>query len=282
MNIDGLRLYSAATESVGAVSIAEFSLDAADLSQSYILQSVTGLDVDEIIPQFYGTYEGDAFYNMTLKPRTVVMRIRLNPQYNSAETPSDLRDALYRVISANRTSKVEIRLMYEGSPVAFVQGYIRKVEASLFEATTEVQLTIECPFPFLRGVSYVELEGDAGVSVPSPTLIDDLSTAPHGFKMELAITGTLSSLTIQGKSGTTEWPFEVMQSFASGDDLFFSSEPDDKYLYRVRSGVTLLLADKLTVGSVWPLMFPGETEIAFGTSSLTIESITYRPHYWGV
>jgi len=287
MIIDAMHLYSAATEIESAVSVAEFSLDQAAISEPYILLSAFGLDVDEVIPQFYGVYSSDAFYNMALKAREVVLSIKLNPQYGTAETNSSLRDALYKVIARNRTGLVELRLMNGATHVAGIKGFIKKFETSIFSPESVVQLTIECPFPMLRGPSYVELAGVSGVTVPTPNLVDDLSTAPHGFKMHLTFTGTVPySFTVQGKAGTTAYPFTInlvtSDPFKLADELYLSSEQDDKYLYMIRSGTITRLADTLAVNSIWPMMFPGETELEFSSSLVTINSITYRPHYWGV
>jgi hypothetical protein len=286
MNIDGIHLYSAATELTSAVKFAELSLNQADLSESYILHSAFGLDIDSIIPQFYGGYLTDQYFNMSLKPREITLKVRLNPQLDNNETPSTLRDALYKLIGVSRTGLSEIRLMNGATHVAFIRGFISKFEASLFDRDTDVQITFNCPYPIFRGPSYIELAGTGGVTVPSPTLVDNASTAPHGFKMQLTFTGSVAtSFTIQGTYSTTIAPFKLLRAsgdpFPSGYSIWLSSEQDNRYVLG-GTGTGVPIADTIDANQIWPIMFPGSTQIGFSSSLVTINSITYRPHYWGV
>jgi hypothetical protein len=79
MIIDGLHLYTATGAYSDAEEVAQLSLNHADLTHSYILQEGWGFDVDEVTPQFYGGYEEDNFYEMTLKERLIVLKIRFKP-----------------------------------------------------------------------------------------------------------------------------------------------------------------------------------------------------------
>lgn len=285
MIIDAIHLYSAAEISTNPVSFAQLSLNHADLTQSYIVQEAFGLDADEIVPSYYGGFSTDKFHNMSLKSREVTLRIKLNPQYASSQTPSSLRDALYKLIAYSRTGLVELRFMNGATQVANIRGFIKKFEAALFSENPEVQITISCPYPFLRGPDTIELAGASGVTVPNPTLVDSLSNAPHGFKMRLTTTGTVGpTFTIQGKYGSGGvWPFSMTGlTFSTGAVIWFSSEEDDKYFYYVYGGITTHISDLLLLNQVWPIMFPGSTQLGFSSSNFTINSITFRPHYWGV
>lgn len=293
MIINAIQLWSAVESSGTDVSFAELSLDKADLTESYIVEKILGLDADTIIPKFYGNYSDDEFYEMSMPPRDVNLKIQLNPQYSEGETPSSLRDALYRAISYSRTGLVHLRLMLGAVQVAYIQGFIKKLESDIFTANPNVEMIVECGFPFLRSPTYTDIAGDPGVTPPNPTLIDSLSTAPHGFVMELQFTATVAtSFTIQGKSGTVEWPFKILRPdgdpFVSGDRLYLSSERDNKYLYMVPNGSDpgegddVLLVDSIDINPIWPIIFPGENQLGFSTSNVLINSLTFKHHYWGV
>lgn len=276
MIINAIHLYSS------NVKYAEFSLDNTDHTQPYLIQSAFGLDVDDLRPNFYAL-SGDTrskYYNMSSEPREITIRIKLNPQYGSGQTPSSLRDTLYKAISSSRTSTVELRFMNGVTTVATIFGFVKRFEAPLFSSNPEVQITLKSDYFFLRAPTRTVVSL-GGLSKTAPVLTDSLSTAPHGFRMQLTFTGFVGSLAIQ-EAGSTEWAFLIGQSFTTGDVLYFSSEENNRYLYRIRSSVTLHLLDTLNSDAVWPLMFPGTTNLSISTSSFNWNDVSYYPTYWGV
>lgn len=290
MSITSIQLWSAPEAAVSPVQYAEFFLDEAKLDHPYILEDATGLDNDLIIPQYYGGYSGvtpsNQFYNMQPGPRDVALKIKLNPQYDDDITVSHLRHVLQQAIGSSRTGLVELRFIYNTTLfAAYVRGFVAKFEASIFSDNPEVILTIHCDFPFLLSPTETELAGSSlTAAMPNPTLSDTSSTAPHGFRMDLTIGsgGTASPFVIQGKYGYTIAPFTINQAMVSGDTLHFSSVYGDKYLYYIHSGVTTHLTDKIAAGSIWPIMFPGDTRITFGYSNITITSLRFQKYYWGI
>lgn len=288
MNIDAIHLYSAGESTEDPVQWAELGLSGVDMTHSFILEQAWGLDLDEIGPQYYGNYGDDKFYDMVLPARTVVLKIKLNPQPSLGESVEQMRNDLSRMISYSRTSLVDIRFVFDSDPIGYLRGFVRKYETDIFTSNPTVQVTIECPDPLIKAYYPIELAGTDDVIVPYPLLIDQVSTAPHGFKMQLTFSGTVAApFIIQGKYGTTEWPFRIdmPSSFVSGDVLWFSSEMHDRYLYRVRSGVTLHLIDAIALNQVWPMIFPNpyyNTQIGFSSSSLSITSLTHYESWWGI
>ncbi len=280
MIIDAIRLYSAAESSTPLALYAEFGLNHADTSQSYILQQGWGFDLDEINPYFYGSYGSNDFVAMTPRDRLIVMKIRLNPQIQSDETPSSLRDHLYRLIASGRTGLSEVRLMNGGSPVAYIRGHIKKFEADIFSPDPVIQVSISCPDPMFKSVNPVT--PTVTISSGIATITDNVSTAPHGFDMTLQFSGNDSSpFVVQGKAGTTEWPFQLNYDFITSDRLRIVSYEDQKSVSVLRSGNTIQLMDKIAIGQVWPLMFPGVTQLQF-PATVTMYAFEYYQYFWGV
>lgn len=304
MNIDAIQLWAAAESVLAATHFATFSLNQTHPTESYILRQAVGLDVESVVPQVYGGYSnpngvGDTFRHMAFKPREIAMRVKLNPQWASGETPSSLRSSLYRMISYSRSGMVELRFMLAGTSVAYIQGFITKLESSLFSDETEVSITISCPFPFLQGSNLVSLT--TGLDAPDVTLTDDISSAPHGFKMKITIVDQYDTpfriYQRYGGSGTDDVsaPFIIDKQFQANDVIYFSSIGNNKYLYFTRGLTTKHITDKIRKNSIWPIMFPGTTKLYFrfaGTDpdpgdawnpdDITIDYITYRHHFWGL
>jgi hypothetical protein len=285
MRLTRLSLYS--SDLSEAIS---FSLRYADPEAQYIVRSIVGLDAEEIISKFYGfgLKTKPRFYDLSLKPRDIVMRISLNPNFRIDESYSDVRDQLYRAISATRSGLVTIHLLSGATTVAKIQGYISKFESSYFVETPEVQLTIRCDDPMFRAINPVSLDGDDISSVSPMVIGDSLSTAPHGFTMKTTLQFSGTVFNIQDDPTNPEWKFTVTPlapGFQNGDELYLSSEYSDKALYMVRAGVTTYLADKIAPSSVWPLLFPGANEFYFVVQQpgyVVVDEVEFYPAYWGV
>ena len=200
----------------------------------YNVKAIVGLDADEIMPRYYGAYGNPKFYNMVLEKRTVVMRIQLNPSVSTGQTISDLRDNLYKIISASRSGKLQLQFKNGSTVVAAIEGFVRKFEAAHFEKTQEVQITIECIDAMLRSLNAVNVSV-AGLDPDNTIITDSLSTAPHGFKAEILINSDMAYILLvyydDILSGIAIGP---TGGFLAGDVLHISSEDNDKYVYVMR------------------------------------------------
>lgn len=250
----------------------------------YIAKSILGLDADQIVPKFYGhSGSSSKYYSLELDSRDVVVKIGLNPDYSTLQSYSDLRDALAKAIASSRTGLVQLYFKNGADNVALLSGFITRFDAPLFTKTPEVTLTISCDDPMLRGISVVSETFSAGDT--TITVNDLVSTAPHGLSFSVLFNATTTAFSI----ATPQWAFTVTPGtidgdvgFLVGDQLYFINQPDDKQLFVVRGGISLHLADKITPGSVWPILFPGVNDFVITTGAFSWLSFTYFAAYWGV
>lgn len=265
-----------------------FSLDSVEQDAQYMVRSILGLDAEEIIQKFYGSsYTGKQFYNFNLNPRDIVMRIALNPRVILGESYSDIRDSLYRAISSTRTGGVKLHFNSGATVVSSIFGFISKFETAYFNQLPEVQLTIRCNDPMFRAINPV-IFGPDDLAVNPVIIPDSLSTAPHGFVMEVVFNETAYTFTIQDKEVDPEWRFYLVpyeDLFLAGDVLHISSEFSDKSVYIIRAGNTIPIANTIQYNSNWPIVFPFPSENKFYIAefdSLTWVSLEYYASYWGV
>lgn len=245
----------------------------------YMIKTITGLDA-EMSPNFFGANDISRFYNLILKKRTVVMQAGLNPDFSTDDSYSDLRDDLYRFIAASRKPKVELQFKKDDVVVAVVSGFITKLETDQFERDQEAKVTVQCDEPFLKSPTLVNMTAPS--LAPSNTILqDDVSTAPHGFRFVLDFTGIVTTLTIQNPDAGYSFTIRPKESFVAGDELHFSSEFDNRYLYRQRVG-QLHLADRIDLRDVWPIIFPGTNTFQLNTNRCAWQSIQHYETYWGV
>ena len=278
MKIDTVELHPDGSSNVCTLSFRDVSRE-----NPYNVKGITGLDADEITKMFYGTPGSQEFYNLMGKKKEIVALIELNPRWELGESPSSLRDDLYKMIASSRRGIIDIQFKLGDAITASIQGSVAKFEASLFTPTPEVQMTIQCKKSFLEAPEPVSLDV-IGLDPVLTVINDPLSTAPHGLKFELKVTAATASFSFTDPDDPT-WFYTITPygGFLVNDVIHFSSEWNDKYIYVVRGGTTIYLADTVQHGSVWPIMFPGETKLAISNGvNLDWNAISYVPTYWGV
>lgn len=269
----------------GSSDVIELSFRDPKSLNPYQALSISPLDADDITPRFYGSgVDGQKYYQMSLKKREPVVLIGLNPRYGEPDNNSysELRDRLYRLISASRTGIVQLRFINGGTPVAAVSGRFMKAETSHFTDKPQFQITLKCTDPMLKSLARVNADLDAeGFTNSSPIVTDNQSTAPHGFRFVAQFTTPESEFVMT--DGSDEWAFTVAPTggFLSGDALVFSSEHKDKELHILRGMSKILIADRIQAGSIWPILHPGENQF-FVEGSVNWISITHFLTYWGV
>ncbi|MET0786275.1 MAG: hypothetical protein ABWY25_06175 [Paenisporosarcina sp.] len=282
MRITSVSLYS--SENVEAIT---FNLRNPDPEDQYMIRAMAGLDSEEIIPRFYGygLTSKTKYYDFGMKARDVVIRAVLNPRFILNETYSDIRDRLYKTISATRNGKITLNFSSGTTIVAKIEGFITKFEVPYFSQLPEVQLTVRCDDPMFRAINAVVFL-PANLPTVNPIILpDSLSTAPHGFSMQVTFKTNTPSFTIQDVPTNPEWKFKIIPNggFLTNDVLYFSSEFTNKYCYIVRSGATTYLIDRIETGSLWPLIFPGQNTFHFvDIAAINWNRIEYYASYWGV
>lgn len=278
MRIQNIALYSNDTQ------IVNFDMTGPDVRNPYVIKAITGLDAEEIVPRYYssGLITTNRFNEMTLAPREITMRIGLKPNYQISQHPADLRDKIMKTIAASRTGLIQLRFIQDGVCWGAISGFITKFEAPVTSKDTEIQFTMRCDDPIIRSLtvtSQIELEDlnpESGFYINDP-----ISTSPHGFKFKLTFNAPQSLLVIYDNPDP-DWRFWMNYGFETGDELYFSSEYGDKYLYVVRAAVTTNLMDTLQPESLWPMIFPGENFFIFTTDNFVFNEIFWYETFWGV
>lgn len=229
----------------------------------FIIQNITGLDPE------------------SLTSRSIAMQIGLNPTYR---TPSVLRDTLYKTISASRSGLVTLNFKNGDTVVATTEGYISKIENDVFSKSQSVTVTLDCDDPIFHAVDRIYTDLDEGrLMLSNIRVIDDISSAPHGMVCKFTVNAVVADIQISSLTDPG-WVFKLspVGGFLVGDVIEFSSEVT-KYIYMVRAGVDVQLADTIELGAVWPEIYPGPNSFEFSNpTDLTLNELSYLPAYWGV
>lgn len=264
----------------------KFDVVGPDVRNPYLLKGIAGTDAEEIIPMFYGqgSESHEKYYDMKMPARELVIRIGLNPNYQLSQRAGDLRDNLLRMISSKRGGLIQIRLNDGAVSTAAISGFITKFVGPITGKEPEAQITIRCDDPLFKALTPTNAIL-ASIADSPFTVIDPVSTAPHGFKMKVAFSANHSDFVMVPTGGSPDWEFQIDYDFLTGDELYISSDTDDKHVYRVRSAATLHLADLIVPGSIWPIMFPEEENeftITGHNDDMTIDEWYWYETFWGI
>lgn len=265
-----------------------FAVQEQDPRYRYLIRAMVGIDAEDLIPKFYGfgTVSGKKHYEFTMKPRDIVMRVSLNPVFFINEDVSEIRDAIYRLVSANRTGELTLQFKDGSSIVSSIKGKITKIEAAYFTKTPELQVTINCYDPMFRSIQPIDIPPAELPSTNPVKLTDGPATAPHGFSFKVEFTAITTTFVIQDHLTTPDWKFQVTpaSSFAVGDELYISSEYGNKRVFWDKvSGTDIELMDKVTSDSVWPQIFPGLNTLYFmQIANFDWLEMKYYSAYWGL
>lgn len=275
MRVEAIGLYS------NDLEVVRFNMVRPDPSNPYTIKALTGLDAEELIAQYYATglTSGKSFNELRMKPREISARIDLKPNYRLSQHPADLRGVLLKAIASSRTGQIQLRFFEGGICWGAISGFITKFEAPVTVRDTEVQFTMKCEDPIIRSLTPTSQNNLDTFSTTGDTIIDPISTSPHGFKLKITFTATTSEFKIRAVD--SDWFFRIDQSFDSGDILYFSSEYGDKYLY-VDTGSITGLMDRLDPNSIWPMLFPGENAFIFESAGFTWEELYWTETHWGI
>lgn len=288
MKITSIDLYSS------GFFISSFSFRDPALQDQYLVRGVTGLDAESIVPKLSGRsmFTKMPYYNMAMEPRTIVLRLVVNPYFNFADSYGSLRDHLYRAIARKRNGEIEVKFNGLEDTIASVKGKVVKFEASHSTGQPEIQLTISCRDPRLKSVDPVEVDVTT-LSTSAPVIVDSLSTAPHGCQFRFQVTSPMLYFQVQGQSydDDSDWFFKIQPGtisgeigFLPGDLVTVVSEPGRYSVRMDRDDILYSIADKIALGSLWPAIFYGGNYwmVGAGGGTFTWLEFTYHNTYWGV
>lgn len=274
-----------------------FTKKIATSNNSYILEGATGLDAEGINGRtIWGPLETVDFRDPpVLSPRTIVLLIKLNPNYARGETVSILRDLLYKAISYGPMNLLNLHFMRNTTDLAQTYGSITKLESNPFTDDPEIQITLLCSYPYLRQTTPVVVDTTVVPFSNDGIFSDFASTAHHGLLLTFDFTTDVTSFIFgldNGSAFYTPRYFKVNESFSAGEVFSISSEYDDRYVKHGHRGIDMFgtpiityvdIADKIdSLSNEWPVMYPGNNRISFYGVPITIDELSYRPAYWGV
>lgn len=249
-------------------------------SDPFILRTVDGLGAaDRTVSISKPTYEGSVLQSIQPQNRIVVAQIGLQPNWNTGQSSSDLREFFYEMLSGGyENAPVDLSVMNGSTVICGVAGHVEKLEPAMFSKDPSVQLTLPCLSPYLSAPAAVH-PSTSGLSKYVPE-ITNVGTAPTGFDLTITFTASMSSWQMEKQDGAMKMNF--VYPFLSGDILRIVTEPGNKQIRLTRSGVTTSLLKALTADSGWLKLYRGVNGFNISNPAFNWTDLAYTPRYQGI
>jgi hypothetical protein len=248
---------------------------------------VDGLGVDIDVALSNTLNQGAKFQNRQPQNKQIVLTVGLNPDWDTGQDASDLRELLYAYLVPSYTAGMSVVLRLAGADVVMIDGYVSKIEPNPFAKDPQCQVTIDCLGPYFRAPTKT-LVGSLGSLSKTAPVISYPGTAPTGLFIQIVFTGTQNGWEIRtnpaGRSMDISGPAAPATDFLVGDRLYIQTEPGSRYVHWKKSGFgeTSLLW-MLDAGSDWLSLFKGNNAFTIiGGTAFTWEEISFTAKYWGV
>lgn len=253
------------------------------VDHSYVLKAASGLGPPDSDILLAGKVGNGALYKGRRVPdRNIVLRIGMNPDYSLSDPVGSLRDKLYNLLESSAGGLITINLIDSVRQTLTIQGAVEKFEVPVSNKEIEVQISFLCPDPFFTTTA--DVTESPGVSTYNVTY---LGTAPVGFLMTIGPNG----------NQTGNW-LRVTKS-QTGEYIELDGTTTTNYYYRIDtregqriirlstggvSGTYNVAMNRLDLGYSWFKLTPGLNTFVLTTmtGSPLVNSITYRPSYWGI
>lgn len=283
MKMDSLRL-------IGAQSVT-LPILGADESGPFVLKSVEGLGPPEIVVRLSATVLEKAVYQgKSANLKQLIIIVGLQPDWNSGQTPEQLRTQLYSLLSPRYGQMLRAEVVSNGVVQGFAQGQISKFETAIFTKDPAVQLTMDCDYGYW-------LAPDAVVEEPAQRTLAGIrafdvvndGTAPSGFAMGVILRAnpTGGDITLSDSDANGQKIVVKSAGFVAGDRFVVDTRPGSRGVWRGPAGGALVSVLNNLDASVseWMQLYNGVNTLTLSTTAFDWDPaylFQHQPAYWGV
>lgn len=258
------------------------SLPLDDVSGGYEVRDIDGLDpVDaEISSSSFANMDGEEEGSSRRGKRHITFKLG----YALANI-RDLRKNLYKFFIPKST--ITMRFYLEEVDMFYVEitGTVESFKSPIFAKDPEATIVVQCFDPEFSDPEPTPWSG-ATTTFDTQALLTYDGDVETGFKLSIAVDRAVTALTIHHRTtatGAKNFLIFNTTGLAAGDTLLISTIPGDKYIRRVRAGVTSSLLYGLDSAAIWTMLYPGTNyiKVSVGGSPLPY-TIEYTNLYGGL
>jgi hypothetical protein len=270
---------------VGASNV-DLPILGADPSGPYILKGVEGLDPPPV-DVVYAKVRGQRGKRQTREPqyRQVVALLGLQPEYDSGQSASDLREEVYGLLTPKFGGVVRAQVMLGNTVICEAVGDLSNIDASIFTKDPEVQITLDTDYGYLLKPTVVKQTPVKQVSgAETLFVVDNEGNAPAGFFIEFTLQSAAASLILRDESPTGE-KIEIAGPHAAGDAFIIDTRAGLRKIDKIPSGqAKRSVLNDMSDTSTWLQLHGGDNTLRLNVTAFDWrgDAFVHTPAYWGV
>lgn len=191
------------------------------------------------------------------------------------------RQRLYQIFKVKQFCRVYYKNQNRD---VYIDGYVESFEASIFDKTQKVQISILCPSSYFSNVNQKEFSfswSKGGFEFPFSIeesgiefgTVENISTInvynegdiDTGITIQLSASGdVLNPKLINTNSSEI---MSIKYAMASGDSIVITTNRGNKKIYMTHEGVTSNIINRLTADSTWFSILTGDNIFAYEADS---------------
>lgn len=272
---------------IGVTNV-DLPIQGADPSGPFVLKGSDGLgppERDVFLARVIR--EGGIRQGMRARDRQFVVRVGLQPEWDSGQTAEELREELYGLLTPPYGNQVGLQLLLGDDIKGVAQGDVSRCEVAIFAKDPEVQVTIDCDYPYFVAPA-IQYQLPARSLVDGKTAIDIANdgSAPAGFWMQLVLQETVSGSLILSDNSVDGNSMEIAGPWEAGDIFKVDTRAGSRGVWRKESGTTTFKSslNDLTLHSPWMQLHKGPNRLLLNRTAFDWQGngFGHTPAYWGV
>lgn len=287
MKFDTLKFVGSSTLTLPVIGL--------DSESPFVLKGADGLSAPDVEVFYEDTAEEGAIRGRRRAVnRQVVVRLGLQAAWNVGQTPDELREIVYGLLTTKFDQQVVLQIVQNGSVIAQVKGDVSRVEAPIFAKDVEVQITLECESPYFTRPSGL-YQTPARTLSGSQTILDlvNLGSAPVGFYLAMTLQEAPTGDVIFSDDAGSDGQFiNLGQNWFSGDSIILDTRAKYRGIWKVPAGSAGITSEyrkswlnDLKGDSSWMRLHAGTNRIRVNLTQFNwfaLGAYWHIPAYWGV
>lgn len=274
---------------IGAETV-DLPLQDVSAAGPFVLKSADGLGPPQIVVNLSRTRLEKAIYQgKSAALRQVIALVGLHPDWDTGQTPEELRGTLYGLLTPRYGKMVRMEIVHDDVVQAYAQGHLSKLETALFSKDPAVQLTLDCDYPYLLDTTQlVQMPALRAQGGGLAFDVENVGTAPSGFRMGVVLRANVGTSLVVSDADPQGQKIQIDGiNWIAGDKLLIDTRPASRGVWRGAGGGSWqsVLSNLNGAVSEWMTLHKGENTLTINTTALdwdTENQFTHLPAYWGV
>jgi hypothetical protein len=252
-----------------------------DSSGGYSVKDIQGLGPVKatLTSSQLAQMDGGQLHNARREPRNILMKLGLEPDYVSNSVAS-LRTDLYEFFMPK--SMVTMGFSFDDVLTGITDCMVESADTNMFTADPEYNISLMSYDPDFLAPDPVIVNGST-TSGTATTTIPYPGTSDTGIIFSVTLTAVSTAIKLYNTRPDLKTQIiDILGSFLAGDQIVINTNPKQKAITIIRSGLNISALFYLQLGSEWISLGRGDNKFrAYYTGTSLPYTVQYTTRYGG-